>query len=129
MTVNNTGTVGIEALVADNAACADLPILAPGESSNCAVTLTAQQDDFDAWDATYTAAGTSTAPLVLAVTVSGTPTASMAQTTVTDSASVSVPLVSAPAITVVSTATNVSAGDDIRAGMWCAVKSAAENWR
>jgi hypothetical protein len=116
MTVNNTGTVGIDSLAAENTACADLPTLAPGESANCTVTLTAQQNDFDAWDAAYTSAGTSTAPLVLGVAVSGTATASMDQTSASDSASVSVPLVSAPAITVVSTATNVSAGDNVRAG-------------
>jgi hypothetical protein len=116
LSVNNTGTVDLQGLHANNTACVGLPTLAPGEFANCTVTLTAQQQDFDAWDAAYTAAGTNTAPLVLAVTVTGTPVANKTRYGATGTAHVSVPLVSAPAITVVSTATNVSAGNDVRAG-------------
>lgn len=116
MTVNNTGTVGIDGLEANNTACVGLPALAPGDSANCTVSLTAQQHDFDAWDAAYTAAGSSTAPLVLCVTVSGTPTATILQTSASSIASVSVPLVSAPAVAVEALATNVSGSDDVRAG-------------
>jgi hypothetical protein len=78
--------------------------------------MTAQQNDFDAWDAAFTA-GTSTVPLVLTVTVSGKPNTTKVKTNASDTASVSAPLVSAPVITVESTSTNVSAGDDVRAGV------------
>jgi hypothetical protein len=117
MSVLNTGTVGLQHLVANNTACASLPDLSPGQSANCSVQLTAQPGDFDAWDAAYTAAtGTSTAPLVLTVAVSAAPTADMPQSSAADTATVSAALVSAPGVRVLSAFTNVSESDAVRAG-------------
>lgn len=119
LSVINTGTVDLQDLQANNTACVNLSTLAPGESANCTVTLTAQQADFDAWDAAYTAAGTSSAPLKLSVIVSGAPPANTIETGATGVAHVSMPLVSAPAITVDSVTTNKSADADVRAGGCC----------
>lgn len=110
MSVVNTGTVGLKTLSADNAACTDLPIsLAPGQSANRTVSRTAQQADFDGWD-------TSAATFGLAVTVTANATATMQQSSASDVADVSVTLVSAPGVTLVSKSTNVSAADYVAAG-------------